>query len=143
MREVVEPHAFFEALGVRYAGPDRRPRHRSAWSRPSSAAAEFDGPIVVHVLTQKGQGYAPAEDDDEKSLHDAPVFDPVTGPPTGWSAPKGYTQAFSEALIEVAGERPEDRRHHRGHARARPGCCPSRPASPTGSSTSGSPSSTR
>ena len=35
-------------------------------------ATEFDGPIVVHVLTQKGRGYPPAEDDDEKHLHDAP-----------------------------------------------------------------------
>ncbi|TMK89512.1 MAG: 1-deoxy-D-xylulose-5-phosphate synthase, partial [Actinobacteria bacterium] len=38
----------------------------------------------------------------EKCLHDAPVFDPATGPPEGWSAPSGYTQAFSESLLSVA-----------------------------------------
>ncbi len=67
-------------------------------------ATEFNGPIVVHVLTQKGRGYGPAEDDDEKCLHDAPVFDPAVGPPQGWAAPKGYTQAFNEAMLDV-GER--------------------------------------
>ncbi|MHB8465160.1 MAG: 1-deoxy-D-xylulose-5-phosphate synthase [Acidimicrobiales bacterium] len=101
VREVLEPPAFFETLGVRYTGPidgHDIPGVEDALR----AAIAFEGPIVVHVLTQKGKGYPPAEDDDEKNLHDAPVFDPVTGPPLGWSAPKGYTQAFSESLIEAA-----------------------------------------
>jgi 1-deoxy-D-xylulose-5-phosphate synthase len=55
---------------------------------------------VVHVLTHKGRGYPPAEDDDEKHLHDAPVFDPKLGPPK--AVPTGYTQAFAEALIKEA-----------------------------------------
>jgi 1-deoxy-D-xylulose-5-phosphate synthase len=101
VREVFEPHAFFETLGVRYTGPIEG--HDIAGLEDALAAAStYDGPIVVHVLTTKGKGYPPAEDDDEKNLHDAPVFDPVTGPPAGWSAPKGYTQAFSEALVESA-----------------------------------------
>jgi 1-deoxy-D-xylulose-5-phosphate synthase len=101
VREVLEPHAFFETLGVRYTGPidgHDIPGVEDALR----AAATFEGPIVIHVLTQKGKGYPPAEDDDEKNLHDAPVFDPQTGPPVGWSAPKGYTQPFSESLIECA-----------------------------------------
>ncbi|GAC1596320.1 MAG: 1-deoxy-D-xylulose-5-phosphate synthase [Acidimicrobiales bacterium] len=108
VREVFEPHAFFETLGVRYIGPIEG--HDIAGVEEAlRAAADFDGPIVVHVLTQKGKGYLPAEDDDEKNLHDAPVFDPITGPPIGWAAPKGYTQAFSESLLEVAAA---DRRVH-------------------------------
>ena len=54
----------------------------------------------MHVLTQKGRGYAPAEDDDEKHLHDAPVFDPAVGPPK--AVPTGYTQAFADAIIKEA-----------------------------------------
>jgi len=69
-----------------------------------SQAAEFDGPIVVHVLTQKGRGFGPAEADDEKCLHDAPVFDPTTDPTEASRALKGYTQAFNEAMLDV-GER--------------------------------------
>jgi 1-deoxy-D-xylulose-5-phosphate synthase len=103
VREVIEPPAFFEALGVRYVGPIDG--HDIAGMEGAlRQAAEFDGPLVVHVLTQKGRGYGPAEDDDEKCLHDAPVFDPAVGPPEGWAAPRGYTQAFNEAMLDI-GER--------------------------------------
>jgi len=109
VREVFEPHAFFETLGVRYTGPIDG-HDIPGVEEALRAAATYDGPIVVHVLTQKGKGYPPAEDDDEKNLHDVAVFDPITGPPAGWSAPKGYTQAFSESLIEAAAA------DHRVHA---------------------------
>jgi 1-deoxy-D-xylulose-5-phosphate synthase len=103
VREVIEPPAFFEALGVRYVGPiDGHDVARMELALQQ--ASEFDGPIVVHVVTQKGRGYRPAEDDDEKCLHDAPVFDPKVGPHEGWAAPRGYTQAFNEAMVAV-GER--------------------------------------
>jgi 1-deoxy-D-xylulose-5-phosphate synthase len=99
-REVLEPDGFFEALGVRYIGPVDG-HDVPGMERVLAQAAEHDGPIIVHVLTQKGRGYGPAEQDAEKCLHDAPVFDPVTGPPP-W-APAGYTQAFAEAIV-AAGE---------------------------------------
>jgi 1-deoxy-D-xylulose-5-phosphate synthase len=103
VREVIEPPAFFEALGVRYVGPIDG--HDVAGMEVALVqAAEFEGPIVVHVLTRKGRGYAPAEDDDERCLHDAPVFDPVVGPGADPHALKGYTQAFNEAMLS-AGER--------------------------------------
>ena len=103
VREVIEPPAFFEALGVRYVGPIDG--HDVAGMEVALVqAAEFDGPIVVHVVTRKGRGYAPAEDDDERCLHDAPVFDPAVGPGDDPHALKGYTQAFNEAVL-AAGER--------------------------------------
>src|SRR5438874_1417279 len=91
----------FEALGVRYVGPVNG-HDVAEMEHVLRQAAAFDGPIVVHMVTRKGKGYPFAEDDEEKRLRDAPVFDPVTGPPEGWSAPSGYTQAFSEALLGVA-----------------------------------------
>jgi len=105
LREMLEPTAFFEALGVRYAGPfDGHDIEGLEFALRN--AAEFDGPTVVHVLTQKGRGYPPAEDDEEKCLHDTSVFDPVTGQVTKQSAPS-YTSAFSDAIVRVADERPE------------------------------------
>jgi 1-deoxy-D-xylulose-5-phosphate synthase len=101
VREVIEPPAFFEALGVRYVGPIDG-HDIAGMEEALRQASAFDGPIVVHVLTQKGRGYGPAETDDEKCLHDAPVFDPAVGP-AEW-APKGYTQAFNEAMLSI-GER--------------------------------------
>jgi 1-deoxy-D-xylulose-5-phosphate synthase len=69
LREVVSPHTFFEALGVRYGGPIDG--HDIAQIEQAlENAAEWNGPIVVHVLTQKGRGYAPAEEDEIQCLHD-------------------------------------------------------------------------
>ena len=99
IREYVEPPVFFESLGVRYVGPVDG-HDIEDLEHALRNATEFDEPIVVHVLTQKGRGYPPAEDDDEKHLHDAPVFDPRTGPPS-W-VPTGYTQAFAEAILKEA-----------------------------------------
>ena len=106
-REVLEPTAFFESLGVRYTGPIDG--HDIAGMEDALRnAAEFDGPIVVHVLTQKGRGYGPAEDDEEKCLHDVKVFDPETGPLPGAVAKAGdYTEAFTAALLELAEQHPQ------------------------------------
>ncbi len=100
-RELLQPPSFFEALGVRYVGPIDG--HDLAAVEPALRNAvelSAEGPIVVHVLTQKGRGYPPAEDDDEKHLHDAPVFDPAIGPPK--AVPTGYTQTFAETVIKLA-----------------------------------------
>ena len=81
LREVVTPHTFFEALGIRYVGPIDG--HDIAGVEQALAnAAEWEGPIVVHVLTQKGRGYAPAEEDDVQRLHDVKVQAPERRPST-------------------------------------------------------------
>lgn len=99
VREFLQPTSFFEALGLRYVGPvDGHDVEALEHALQNAEKLSAEGPIVVHVLTQKGRGYPPAEDDDEKHLHDAPVFDPLTGPPK--ALPTGYTQAFAEAVIK-------------------------------------------
>ncbi len=105
VREIVTPHRFFEALGVRYAGPIDG--HNVAEMEQAFAhAAEWDGPILVHVITQKGRGYAPAEDDDVQRLHDFKV-QPSSVAPTSGVAPTTYTEAFTRAIIDAARRRPE------------------------------------
>ena len=95
LREMFEPPAFFEMLGVRYTGPFDG--HDIAGMESALRnAGEYDGPIVVHVLTQKGRGYAPAETDPIKRLHDL-----------GGVKPGSYTAAFTEAVIKEAEHRPE------------------------------------
>jgi 1-deoxy-D-xylulose-5-phosphate synthase len=76
LREMVAPHTFFEALGVRYAGPIDG-HDVELMEQAFAHAAEWGGPIVVHVLTQKGRGYAPAEEDDVQRLHDVRATKPV------------------------------------------------------------------
>jgi len=101
MREMWEPPAFFETLGVRYTGPVDG-HDIVELEAALHDAAEYDGPIVVHVLTRKGLGYSPAEDDDEKHLHDTGLFDPATGPAKSSGKRPEYSKAFSEALIAAA-----------------------------------------
>ena len=95
VREYFEPPAFFEDLGIRYTGPFDG--HDIAGLESAlHDAAEYDGPIVVHVLTQKGRGYAPAENDPIKNMHDMGSVQPGT-----------CAAAFAEALIKEAEVRPE------------------------------------
>src|SRR5579884_2203366 len=97
MREIIAPHVFFEALGVRYAGPIDG-HDIAGMERALAHAAEYDGPIVVHVLTQKGRGYPPAEEDEIQCLHDFKV-------PAGTAnqhVPAEYKDAFTTALLAEA-----------------------------------------
>ena len=95
LREMLEPPVFFESLGVRYSGPFDGHDIEGVESALRNAA-EYEGPIVVHVLTQKGRGHPPAENDPIKCLHDL-----------GEAKPGTYTAAFTEALIKEAEVRPE------------------------------------
>jgi 1-deoxy-D-xylulose-5-phosphate synthase len=126
MREAVAPHTFFEALGVRYAGPIDG-HDIDQMEQAFAHAAEWDGPIAVHVLTQKGRGYAPAEEDEIQRLHDVKAVPATTrvtpnraggdshaGEVGGGTLPEAvdippptYTDAFTRALVRVAERRPE------------------------------------
>ncbi len=95
LRDMFEPTAFFEALGVHYLGPFDG--HDIAEIEDALRnAAEFDGPVVVHLLTQKGRGHAPAEQDPIKHMHD-----------TGGVKVGSYTAAFTESILKAAESRPE------------------------------------
>jgi 1-deoxy-D-xylulose-5-phosphate synthase len=99
------PAAFFEALGIEYLGPVDG--HDMGALEPALAElARRRRPVVLHVHTTKGRGYAPAEDDAEKCLHDVQPFDPDTGRahvrPGGG---RSYTEAFGTALLAEAARR--------------------------------------
>ncbi|MFN6121568.1 MAG: 1-deoxy-D-xylulose-5-phosphate synthase, partial [Actinomycetes bacterium] len=101
VREFLQPPSFFEALGVRYVGPvDGHSIAELEESFRTAHELSSEGPLVEPVHTHNGRGNPPAEDDAEKNLHDAPVFDPAVGPPP--AMPTGYTQAFADAIIKEA-----------------------------------------
>jgi 1-deoxy-D-xylulose-5-phosphate synthase len=100
-----DPEAYFTALGLDYVGPVDG--HDIASLEPVLRDAARRGrPVVVHVLTHKGDGYLPAESDDEKRLHDIGAFDPETGVPLGANG-SSFTAAFRDALIALAEQHPE------------------------------------
>lgn len=107
LREMLEPPVFFETLGVRYSGPFDG-HDIGLLEEALRNAAEFDGPVVVHVVTQKGKGYPPAEQDEEKHLHDTSgVFNPEIGPQPSGAKKPSFTSAFTEAMVKEGEARPE------------------------------------
>jgi 1-deoxy-D-xylulose-5-phosphate synthase len=97
VREMVTPHTFFENLGVRYVGPIDGHNIESLETVLKNASG-WDGPIVVHVLTEKGRGYEPATKDNLK-MHDyklPPRLNEEEVPQ------QSFTQAFSDALMALA-----------------------------------------
>ncbi len=95
IREMWEPPAFFENLGIRYIGPFDGHDIESL-EEALQNAAEFNGPVLMHVLTHKGRGYPPAENDTIKNMHDI-----------GSVKSGSYTAAFSEALVKLGDQHPE------------------------------------
>jgi 1-deoxy-D-xylulose-5-phosphate synthase len=89
IRDMWEPSAFFEDLGLRYLGPYDGHDVETIEGALLNAQ-EFEGPVVVHVLTQKGRGHAPAENDTIKLMHD-----------TGSIEPGSYTAAFAESIVKL------------------------------------------
>ena len=95
LRAMFEPPAFFESLGVGYLGP-LDGHDVAGLERAFTNATKMGGPVVVHVVTQKGRGYAPAENDPVKNMHDMSELKDGS-----------YTAAFSEAIVREAEARPE------------------------------------
>jgi 1-deoxy-D-xylulose-5-phosphate synthase len=98
--------SFVEALGVRYLGPVDGHDHERLEHALTTAARLSGGPVLVHVLTEKGKGYEPAETDVEKHLHDTSAFDVATGRAASAKA-RGWTRAFSDAVTALASRRPD------------------------------------
>lgn len=95
---------FFEELGFRYFGPIDGHDLDKLCSTLRYVRG-LGGPRVVHVLTEKGKGFAFAEENREK-WHGLAAYDPVTGearkPASG---PPAWTQVFGEALVALGHER--------------------------------------
>ena len=101
-RGMVTGGTFFEELGFYYVGPIDG--HDLDTLVPVlQNVREFTGkPVLVHVVTQKGHGYAPAENAEDK-YHGVVKFDVVTGEQVkGAAGPPSYTQVFAQALIKEA-----------------------------------------
>ncbi len=92
----------FEAFGIRYAGPFDGHDVDELVALFSSARDYVDGPLLLHILTEKGHGYAPAEAAAD-CMHGVSAFETSTGKQAK-SPPKApsYTSVFAKALIAEA-----------------------------------------
>ena len=100
LKSVITPGMLFEALGFRYFGPING-HNVVTLSKIFEEVQDWSGPILVHVITQKGKGYAHAEKDG-MNLHGVSPFDKVTGKsPKGAASAPSYTNVFADALIDI------------------------------------------
>ena len=101
IKVVVTPGILFEALGFRYFGPVNG-HNIQQLVQIFEEVKEYSGPILIHVTTQKGKGYKPAEED-AQHLHGVTPFDKITGiAPKKPDGPPTYTKVFGSALVELA-----------------------------------------
>ena len=102
---LLTPGMLFEALGFRYVGPI--PGHNvDILIKTLKNVKALEGPTLVHVLTKKGKGYPPAEQEPER-FHGLGPFDVKTGKPKpGKPKPPSYTSVFSKVMLRLAEEEP-------------------------------------
>ena len=93
------PNVLFEELGFAYFGPING-HDITALTQVFEHAKQMDRPVVIHTITVKGKGYAPAENDPEK-FHGIGKFDEETG---ACSSSKGNSNVFSDELCRIAEE---------------------------------------
>jgi 1-deoxy-D-xylulose-5-phosphate synthase len=103
LKDAVSPQVMFTDLGIKYLGPVDG-HDEAAMESALRRAKAYGGPVIVHAVTRKGNGYAHAENDVADQMHATGVIDPVTGRGTKSSAPD-WTSVFSAALIEQASRR--------------------------------------
>ena len=103
VKSSILPTEMFPELGMKYIGPING-HDLDALDHALRYARDYEGPIIVHVVTEKGHGFAPAVNEPQDQMHSTGAIDPVTGVPKGKSQP-GWTAVFSEELIEAAKKR--------------------------------------
>jgi 1-deoxy-D-xylulose-5-phosphate synthase len=103
LKDLLQPQGMFEDLGLKYVGPVDG-HDVAALENAFRRARGFDGPVIVHCVTRKGYGYAPAENDEADQMHQSRGFDPETGIARA-SGGTSWTKVFGQELVALGEER--------------------------------------
>jgi len=99
LRRMLIPETIFESVGFTYLGPvDGHDTENLI--KLLQTARDMKRPVVLHVITQKGRGYAPAQEH-PKLFHGIGKFDPISGAPFSKSVPT-FSEAFGDTMLELA-----------------------------------------
>jgi 1-deoxy-D-xylulose-5-phosphate synthase (EC 2.2.1.7) len=90
----------FEELGLNYIGIIDG-HNEEALETTLKNAKFIDGPVLIHIVTKKGKGYKPAEENPVK-WHGVAPYKKESGEASKMSGGKSWTQCFSEALLKIA-----------------------------------------
>lgn len=105
VKDALAPQGMFEDLGIKYIGPVDGHNLESV-EHALNQAKKFGGPVLVHVLTTKGQGYDIAVSNENDQMHQANPFDRTTGDALN-VAPAGWTSVFRDEIVRIADVRPD------------------------------------
>jgi 1-deoxy-D-xylulose-5-phosphate synthase len=108
LKDFLQPQVLFEDLGIKYVGPIDG--HDELMVEHALAkAAEYGGPVLVHVITRKGFGYALAEQNEEDCLHQVPAAPKqATAAKPAKAAPKpSWTDVFAHEMVAIGARRPD------------------------------------
>ena len=103
IKDIVAPQGMFEDLGLKYLGPIDG-HNIQAVEEALNHAKTFGHPVLVHVITEKGRGHAPAIQDEAEKFHAVGVVDPETGQPLSKSG-KSWTNIFADEIVELGKKR--------------------------------------
>jgi 1-deoxy-D-xylulose-5-phosphate synthase len=95
IKDVLQPQVLFEDLGLKYLGPIDG-HDEQVLEHALARARDFGRPVVVHVITKKGRGYLPAEQDEVDCLHQFP--------PAG-AAPGTWSRVFGDEMVAIGARR--------------------------------------
>jgi 1-deoxy-D-xylulose-5-phosphate synthase len=98
------PQGMFEDLGMKYIGPVDG-HSLQAMENALATAKNYAGPVIVHAMTEKGHGYAPARAHEADQFHAVGIIDPETGVPTEAGGAKSWTAVFADEIADIADER--------------------------------------
>jgi 1-deoxy-D-xylulose-5-phosphate synthase len=103
VKHAVVPPELFSNLGLKYVGPVDG-HDIGAVEKALRYARNYGGPVIVHTVTEKGHGFAPAVNDTADQMHSTGVIDPVTGVPVTTGG-RGWTDVFADELIRLGDQR--------------------------------------
>ncbi|CAB4529717.1 unannotated protein [freshwater metagenome] len=103
IKDIVAPQGMFEDLGLKYLGPIDGHNIEDV-EEALTQAKNFGQPVLVHVITEKGRGHAPAVNDEAEKFHAVGIVDPNTGVPISQSV-ESWTNVFSDELVKAGRSR--------------------------------------
>jgi len=96
--------ALYSNLDIKYLGPVDG-HDLETLLETLTLAKSYGAPVIVHAITDKGRGYAPARSDEADQFHAVGKIDPITGEPLASATGDGWTDVFARELVAIGAER--------------------------------------
>ncbi|HTU76269.1 MAG TPA: 1-deoxy-D-xylulose-5-phosphate synthase [Trebonia sp.] len=107
LKDFLQPQVLFEDLGIKYIGPIDG-HDELTLEHALRKAQEYGGPIIVHVITKKGFGYPPAEQDQQDQMHQVrPEHKPVAAGVKPAAPKRGWSDVFADEMVAIGTRRPD------------------------------------